>query len=318
MSRGALPIGRRSAVVLALVSLAGLVAFAWPLLLAVDTGTSHSVDAPVVFAVLLPLLLGILLAEFSDGGIDARALAMLAVLAAVGAALRPLGAGTAGIETVFFLLILGGRVMGPGFGFLLGTTTLFASALVTGGVGPWLPFQMLAAGWVGLGAGLLPPARGRRELGLLVAYGIVAAYVYGTLMNLWFWPFSVGTSSSVSYVPGAPLGDNLRRFLVYDAVTSLGWDTGRAITNTVLLLLAGPAVLSVLRRARRTAAFDARPAFEAAPSSTSSHGSGPSSDDRVRTGRSGVPARTAPGVSTPDSQPAERPTVQPASPPSVP
>ena len=81
---------------------------------------------------------------------------MLGVLSAIGAALRPLGAGMAGIETVFFLLVLAGRVYGPGFGFVLGTTTLFASALLTGGVGPWLPFQMLAAAWVGLGAGLLP------------------------------------------------------------------------------------------------------------------------------------------------------------------
>ena len=75
---------------------------------------------------------------------------------AIGAALRPLGAGTAGIETVFFLLVLGGRVLGPGFGFVLGCTTLFASALLTGGVGPWLPFQMFGRAWVGLGAGLLP------------------------------------------------------------------------------------------------------------------------------------------------------------------
>ena len=54
---------------------------------------------------------------------------------AVGAALRPLGAGSAGLETVFFLLILAGRVFGPGFGFVLGATTLAASALITAGVG---------------------------------------------------------------------------------------------------------------------------------------------------------------------------------------
>ena len=105
-----------------------------------------------------------MLAEVAAGRLDAKALAMLGVLSALGAAARPLGAGTAGIETVFFLLVLGGRVFGPGFGFVLGSTTLFASALLTGGVGPWLPFQMLAASWVGLGAGLLPPsARPRRD-----------------------------------------------------------------------------------------------------------------------------------------------------------
>ena len=266
MSRtaGAVVLGRRSALALGLVSLVGLAAFAWPLLLRVDPGgTGHVGDAPLVFVVVLPLLVAVVLAEFADGGIDTRALAVLAVLAGVGAALRPLGAGTAGIETVFFLLVIGGRAVGPGFGFLLGTTTLFASALVTGGVGPWLPFQMLAAGWVGLGAGLLPPARGRRELGILVVYGVVASYAYGLLMNLWFWPFAVGTGSELSYEAGAPLVDNLRRFAVYVVATSLGWDTGRAVTTTILLVLAGPAVLAVVRRAVRRASFGAPVTFEA-------------------------------------------------------
>ena len=255
-------IGARGGMVLALVSFVGLAAFAWPLLLRVEAGgAGHTGDAPFVFMVILPLLLAVLLAEFADGGIDARTLAVLAVLAGVGAALRPLGAGTAGIETVFFLLVVGGRAVGPGFGFLLGTTTLFASALLTGGVGPWLPFQMLAAGWVGLGAGLLPRARGRRELGLIVAYGIVASYAYGLLMNLWFWPFALTTDSELAYTAGAPLSDNLRRFGVYVLATSLGWDTGRAITTTVLLVLAGPAVLAVVRRAVRRASFGAPVGF---------------------------------------------------------
>ncbi len=266
----ALPVGRRTTVALLLVSVVGLAAFTWPLLVSVTPGASgHLGDAPVVFVVVLPLLLAVLLAEFADGGIDARTLAVLAVLAGLGAALRPLGAGTAGIETVFFLLVVGGRAVGPGFGFLLGTTTLFASAVVTGGVGPWLPFQMLAAGWVGLGAGLLPAARGRRELGLLVLYGVVASYAYGLLMNLWFWPFALGLDTELSYLAGGSPAENTRRFLVYVTVTSLGWDTGRAITTTVLLVLAGPAVLAVVRRAVRRVSFTTPGSF------------GPSGDERV-------------------------------------
>ena len=266
----AVRVGARSVVVVTLVSVVGLVAFAWPLLAAPGTTSSvgHAGDAPVVFLVLLPLLLAVALAEFAGGGLDSRALAMLAVLAALGAALRPLGAGTAGIETVFFLLILAGRVMGPGFGFLLGTITLFSSAVITGGIGPWLPFQMIAAGWVGMGAGLLPArVRGRGEVALLVGYGIVSAYAFGLLMNLWFWPFVAGTDSGVSFVAGAPLTENLHRLLAFSLVTSLGWDTGRAITTTVLILIAGPAVLGVLRRAARRAAFGAPVAFEPAPAS---------------------------------------------------
>src|SRR5690606_33912598 len=102
------------------------------------------------------------------------ALAMLGVLAALGAGLRPLGGGAGGLETVFFLLVLAGRVYGPGFGFVLGATTLFASALITGGIGPWLPFQMLASSWIGMGAGLLPKrVRGRSEIAMLVVYGVL-------------------------------------------------------------------------------------------------------------------------------------------------
>ena len=59
-------------------------------------------------------------------------------------------------------------MFGPGFGFVLGCTSLFASALMTAGVGPWLPFQMLVLGWVGMGAGLLPRrVTGRREIAML-------------------------------------------------------------------------------------------------------------------------------------------------------
>ena len=201
-------------------------------------------------------------AGIADGGIDAKAIAMLGVLSAIGAALRPLGAGTAGIETVFFTLVLAGRVFGPGFGFSLGCTTLFASALLTGGVGPWLPYQMFGCAWVGMGAGLLPPCRGRTEVLMLAAYGAVSAYVYGLLLNLSFWPFTVDPHSSVAYLPSADVAVNVQRYLVFDGTTSLGWDTGRAVTNFVLILLVGTAMLATFRRASRRAAFEAPVRFE--------------------------------------------------------
>ena len=278
-SRPALRISARSALVLTLVSIAGFTMFMWPLVISPPDEFSHHSDAPFVFALILPGLIAVVLAELHDGsgrrtdgragggrpsGIDTKALAMLGVLTAIGAALRPLGAGVAGIETVFFMLILAGRVYGPGFGFVLGSTTMFASALLTGGIGPWLPFQMLAASWVGLGAGLLPRAKGRVEITLLAAYGVVAAYFYGFVLNMWFWPFTTGTDTQLSFVAGDPVLENLRRFFVYTVATStLGWDTGRAITNAIAIIVLGPAVLAVLRRATRRAAFDAPVEFDA-------------------------------------------------------
>ena len=136
----------RSVATLTLASLAGLAMFVWPLLVRIPDG--EVVAPPFVFLALLPLVIVVVLAELSEGGMDARVLAVLGVLSAINAVLRGLSAGVAGVELVFFLLILAGRVYGPAFGFVLGCTSLFASALLTGGVGPWLPYQMLAAGFV--------------------------------------------------------------------------------------------------------------------------------------------------------------------------
>lgn len=263
----------RPALVLGTATVLGLAMFCWPLFAhPAPSEAAHTADAPFVFMATLPVLILVVLAELSRGGIDAKALALLGVLSAVNAGLRPLGAGTGGIELVFFLLVLAGRVFGPGFGFVLGSTSLFTSALLTAGVGPWLPFQMLASSLIGLGAGLLPRRlRGKAEIVLLVAYGVFAAYFFGLLMSLWSWPFLAGTSVGVSagataglgFVPGAPLLDNLHRFAVFTVLTStLGWDTGRAITNAVAIVLLGPAVLAVLRRAARRAAFDAPVTFD--------------------------------------------------------
>jgi len=192
---------------------------------------------------------------------DARVIAVLGLLSAVNGVLRGLGAGVAGLELIFFLLILGGRVFGPAFGFVLGSTSLFVSALFTAGVGPWLPFQMLVAGWVGMGAGLLPRRlTGRAEIAVLVAYGIFSAYLYGLAMNLWGWPLALGIevpgyeATQLSYVAGAPLEENLRRFGLYTLVTSTGgWDTGRALTNALAIGILGPDVLTSLRRVARRA-----------------------------------------------------------------
>jgi energy-coupling factor transport system substrate-specific component len=254
--RTAVRMGTRSVLAATLATVVGFVCFLWPFLLAPGKfGSSYT--APLMFGVLLLLVLAVVFAEVADGGIDAKALAMLGVLSAVNAGLRPLGAGTAGIEIVFFILIFAGRVFGPGFGFTLGCTSLFASAIITGGVGPWMPYQMFGCAFVGLFAGLLPPCRGKAEIWMLAAYGVFAGFFFGFMLNLQFWPFSVDPGSSIAYLPGASFVTQWHRYLLFDATTSLGWDTGRAITNLVCILLLGPAVLATFRRAARRASFRA-------------------------------------------------------------
>ena len=255
----------RAATALAVLSAVGLLAFGWPLLVPADAALAGRTDAPWLFVLLLPLLLAVVLAEIADGGMDAKAIAVLGVLAAVGAALRPMGGGVAGFEPVFFLLVLGGRALGRGFGLVLGSVTLFASALLTAGVGPWLPFQMLAAGWVAFLAGCLPRATGRAEVALLTAYGAIAGLAYGFLMNLWLWPFTLGLESSISYVAGDPVTTNLGRFVAFTLVTSMGFDIPRALTTATLVAVAARPVLLALRRVARRAEFGAVAEFAPPP-----------------------------------------------------
>ncbi len=258
----AIRLGARSRLTLILASLIGLVCFFWPFLVAPGKfGSTYT--PPLMFGAVLVLVLAVVFAQMADGGIDAKAIAMLGVLSALNAGLRPLGAGTAGVEAVFFVLVFAGRVFGPGFGFALGCTSLFASAIITGGVGPWMPYQMFGCAFIGLLAGLLPTCRGKAEIALLAVYGAFVGYLFGFLVNLQFWPFAVDPNSSIAYVPGASAGDQLRRYLLFDLATSLGWDTGRAITNFICIVLLGPAALATFRRAARKASFE--PAVRFAP-----------------------------------------------------
>ena len=201
----AIPLSGRSIAAIVATSLVGLLAFLWPMLAARGSEIlAHATDAPLIFGLLVPLLLAVTLSLVAEGAMGAKAVALLGVLAATAAALRALGAGIAGLEPIWIVIVLGAYALGAGFGFVLGAVCLVASALLTGGVGPWLPFQMIGAAWVGLAAGLLAgrlPARGERWW--LACFSAVAAILYGWLLNLWFWPTLTGLPEPISFVPGA-------------------------------------------------------------------------------------------------------------------
>ena len=65
----------------------------------------------------------------------------------------------------------------------------------------------------------------------------------------------IGVGTGLSWCRATGAGANLHRFLIYSLTTSLGWDIGRALTNFVLIMVTGKAVLAALRRAARKAAF---------------------------------------------------------------
>lgn len=222
---------------------------------------AHAADAPLLFVLLLVLCLAAVFVGLTGQQMTSKLVAVLGVLTALGAALRAVP-GPAGFSAVFLLPILVGYCYGPTFGFLLGALSLLVSAIIGAGVGPWLPYQMFATGWVGLLSGWLPewPRHRRWEPVMLAGWGAVLGLLFGAIMNVWFWPFIAGTGqASETWQPGMAIWPTLRHYLTFYLATSLWWDLGRSGGNAILLLLFGAPILRVLRRFRSRFRFDVVP-----------------------------------------------------------
>lgn len=257
-----------SALIYLLTSALGVFAYIYPLMNTQKGGfsnTQRSNELPLLMAVLLGLCILVFIFEIQETRLNTKLIALLGVLIAINSVVRFIDLALpilGGFSPVFFLIILVGYVFGGRIGFLMGAMTLLVSAFITGGVGPWLPNQMFAAGWVGMSAFLLRRIniwlhadQKKLELLLLAVFGGIWGFLYGAITNLWFWPFLVGPGNQ-SFVPGGGLISSLQSYGVYYLATSLIWDAGRAAGNFVLILFLGRAVINILRRFQRRFHFD--------------------------------------------------------------
>jgi energy-coupling factor transport system substrate-specific component len=228
-------------------------------------------ETPLMYSLLLGICVLVLLFEVQSQAVDTKLIAMLGMLVAINSVLRFIEVaipGPGGFSPIFFLIILVGYVYGARLGFVMGALTLFASAIITGGVGPWLPSQMFTAGWVGMSAPVVRwpvrvlGAKGRLpEVILLALFGAGWGFLYGAVMNLWSWPFIAGPADQ-NWAAGIGLVEALQRYGLYYLVTSLIWDASRAFGNFFLIMVAGSATLRALRR------FEQRFSFSYQPSET--------------------------------------------------
>lgn len=266
-----------SASIYLLTTALGVFAYIYPMLNIPVPGLSMATrknDLPLMMALLLVVCILVLIFEIQQVRLSAKLIALLGVLIAINATLRFIELAIpvlGGFSPVFFLIILCGYVFGGRIGFLMGALSLFVSALVTGGVGPWLPNQMFTAGWVGMSATLVrriilalrqegKPA----ELWLLLFFGAFWGFLYGAITNLWFWPFLSAPGNQV-FAPGANLLVSLRNYGIYYLATSLLWDTGRALGNAMLIFFFGRATLKVLQRFQRRFHFTFIPPSQVTP-----------------------------------------------------
>ena len=251
---------------LAIVSIAGLLAFFLPFLISALPNTAgEDSSRPVEASLLLGLIVGgslvVTVAELVRGpgvGNHARSVALLGALVAIDATLR-LIPSFLGASPIFALIVLVGFVFGSRFGFVMGTLTLLLSAAITAGVGPWLPFQMLCTGWIGVASGWLPKrTSARAELVSAAALGAIMGFAYGALMNLYSWPFAApGVTQDVGlyWSPELSLVESVERYAAFYLATSLVHDATRAIATTLLIVVVGAPVIRLLRRFRARAAW---------------------------------------------------------------
>jgi energy-coupling factor transport system substrate-specific component len=260
----------------------GVMAFVYPFFLdAQPTGSfgiAHGQDAALATTVLVGLSLIALLAELQGQTIGAKTVATLGVLVATTSVLRFIEVAVpmpGGFSPIFAPIILAGYVFGGRFGFLMGAFTLLTSALITGGVGPWLPYQMFTAGWVGMTAGWLssltryasrithhpphPHRSGTLSILFLCIFGFMWGLLYGAIINVYFWPFAMGPVAQ-TWTPGIGLRETLARYATFYAATSLGWDLVRAVGNAALILLLGKPTVQALTRFQHRFHFEVRPA----------------------------------------------------------
>lgn len=261
-----------SGAIYTLSSAIGILAFLAPFFApVVQQGSGQqagAATAPLLLTALVGFCFIALLFEVQGAALNAKTVALLGILVAINATLRFAEVavpGPGGFTPIFILIILSGYIFGGQFGFLMGTMTMLVSALITGGVGPWLPYQMFAAGWVGLSCALLRlllhalHLEGRRgEVVALALWGALWGFAYGALMNLWFWPYTAGPAAYY-WTPGISVVETVQRYLAFYVLTSFVWDALGAVSNVVLILAFGVPIIRTLRRFHDRLAFVYQP-----------------------------------------------------------
>lgn len=247
-------------------ALIGVVAFVYPFLqpalqrsATADGATLAPAITPLLTTTLLAVCLLALLIEMQGARASAKVVAAMGMLVAATSVLRFIETaipGPGGFSPIFVPIIFAGYVFGARFGFLMGAFTLLVSALITGGVGPWLPYQMFVSAWVGFSAGLLPATGGNnQEIVMLAVFAGLWGLLFGFITNLYFWPFFAG-ELSMSWEPGSNLSTTVTRYLAFYGATSLLWDVVRAIGNVAMVAVLGLPTIRALRRFRDRFQFE--------------------------------------------------------------
>lgn len=217
--------------------------------LAVSTSLFVSVPLPIILAfsgldnalkewgAVSTITIGIaILIVAADAGklVDIRRIALVSTLGATSAALRLPLTIIPNVQPCTFLVMCSGIALGSTSGFLVGVLTPLISNIFLGH-GPWTLFQAYAWGVVGFISGMM---RLNQETSVLKlsALGAFFGYLYGLVMNVWYW-------QSFMY-PHTPA-----TFMVAE-LQGIYFDTLHALGNLAFLSVLGRRTLRLLARAQ--------------------------------------------------------------------
>lgn len=168
--------------------------------------------------------------------LDAKLLALIALLAALAGVSRVPFAIIPGLQPTTFLVILSGAVYGSGIGFSVGVLgTLISNCFL--GHGPWTAFQAFGWGVCGASAGVLSRFVPPKNRLVYAVFGFVWGFLFSWIVNLWHWMTFVDPLSFSTFV-----AVNL---------SSLWFDLNHAVGNAFFIFLFGPEIVSILLRFKK-------------------------------------------------------------------
>jgi len=179
------------------------------------------------------IILLLFAAMFELKGLDAKGMACVATLSAIGGAVRVPFAGIPGLQPTTLIAAVSGYALGPVNGFTVGAMSAFISNFFLG-QGPWTLWQMLGWGLCGFFFGLLKKGNTKIHNIIFVVLCGLWGYIYGEILNMWY---------VVAYVN--PI--NIKTIMA-SILLSFPQDTAHAIGNILFAAVFGKKFITVLTR----------------------------------------------------------------------
>ena len=154
---------------------------------------------------------------FENSKPTTESIVLLAILIATASIGRLILISIPSVNLQSFIVIMVGIVFGKKEGFIVGSLSALVTAMILG-IGPWVVFQMIGLGLMGLTAGLI--AEKLDNIVFRVAFGLAWGLLYGWIADL----------SGIFYLGSINLGSVLGLF-----ISSFPFDMLHGVSNAVLL-----------------------------------------------------------------------------------